>query len=316
MINQELIQSYMNRFINRTDIFGRQWQNSDGTQARYSQQSPDMQLHSWQQPYEPVTPGLLRRFLCGFISCAWSATDENNCSKWLCFDSDTDDCSLDRLEAFLRSQNLHILREGRRPGRAGHLWMLISSPVPTDRLIRFAEGSIKRSGARDLEIFPKTANGYSQVRGPLGINLKPEANRARGWFDEPPRDVVEQLEWLACQPVNQAANVIKVSEEYSVNDSPSRKIIQAPKSSETLQYGKFKILKYLQVRRQGSGYIAQCPLCAAEGHDRHHDNLYIKNDGVTFLCVFGGPGQIHKKGDIMRAVLANFISSRRGGMVS
>jgi hypothetical protein len=36
--------------------------------------------------------------------------------------------------------------------------------------------------------------GYSQVRGPLGINLKPEANGARGWFDGPEHNLKTQLE--------------------------------------------------------------------------------------------------------------------------
>jgi len=62
------------------------------------------------------------------------------------------------------------------------------------------------------------------------------------------------------------------------------------------------VLELVEARRIGRELVAQCPVCAAEGHDRHRDNLRIKPDGSVFCCTFGGPGQIHKTRDIIRAL--------------
>jgi hypothetical protein len=49
----------------------------------------------------------------------------------------------------------------------------------------------------DVELFPKSATSSSQIRAPLGINKKPSANGAIGWFDGVESNVKTQLEWLA-----------------------------------------------------------------------------------------------------------------------
>lgn len=62
------------------------------------------------------------------------------------------------------------------------------------------------------------------------------------------------------------------------------------------------ILGLVDARRCGNELVAQCRLCADEGHDRHQDNLRIKLDGSVFCCVYGGTGQVHKGRDIMQAL--------------
>jgi hypothetical protein len=156
---------------------------------------------------------------------------------------------------------------------------------------------------KGIERFPKTATGYSQVRGPLGINLKPEANGARGWFDGAEHDLKSQLEWLAAQPLNSALAAIKEAErklaKVSKQEANKRPVSRSPR----MQIGRFPIMDYVQARPQGSSMVAQCPICANEGHDMHQDNLMIKSDGSAFCCVYGGPNQVHQGGDIIKFLI-------------
>ncbi|CAN5139751.1 hypothetical protein BH10CYA1_BH10CYA1_58480 [soil metagenome] len=291
-----LIEIYINRFINRPDKWGRQWINRERTRYGYAHQSPEMDTKGGRYLFEPVTPKLVHRHLTGQLTCAWSATDSNGSSKWLCFDSDVADGALDTLDAFLVKYGWHVIREGRRPGRDGHLWLLFNKPVPAIELVVLGIAMMKLAGINRMECFPKTATGFSQVRGPLGINLKPEANGARGWFDGVEQHITSQLEWLAAQPLNRAEDAIREAHKQRPVSTPTRRSVGRvyPKLSKG-----FSVLNYVQARNQGGALVAQCPLCAHEGHDKHQDNLRITSDGSIFCCVYGGPNQVHKIRDIM-----------------
>jgi hypothetical protein len=250
--------------------------------------------------YEPVTPSLVYRHLRGLITCAWSAIDETISSRTLCFDSDTNDGSLDRLESFLREYNWNLIREGRRPGRDGHLWLLFDTPLKADVLITLGNAMMTLSGTTGIERFPKSSRGYSQIRGPLGINLKPEAQGARGWFDDVEQDVLVQLEWLAAQPLNRAEDAMREAQRH--RPIPPNSCTKIPKNA--LPYRGFDILNYVEARREGNGFVAACPCCRSEGHDRHGDNLHISSDGKKFCCWFGGqPSGIHRARAIVSALL-------------
>jgi hypothetical protein len=221
-------------------------------------------------------------------------------SKWLCFDSDTDDGALNQLESFLKTYQWHVIREGRRPHRDGHLWVLFDAPVQAAQLIVLGQSAMKLAGTTGLECFPKTATGLSQVRGPLGINLKPEAKGARGWFDGVEQNITSQLEWLAVQPLNRAEDAIKEAEKHKPKQEPTKL-----KLFRRWRGGRFEctsILELVEGRKVGGRHLAQCPLCALEGHDRHRDNLHISLDGTKWCCVFGGPNQVHKSRDIILAL--------------
>lgn len=313
MTLSELIAIYKNRFINRDDIWFKQYVSSCDGRARYAEQAPDMDTKGGWLLYEPVTPGLVLRHLKGWVTCAWPAIDSNHCSRWICFDSDTEDGDLDKLERTLRSWGIHVIREGGRPGRAGHLWVLFDRPVPATLLIILGDAAIKFAGVRPattdypygIERFPKFAAGLSQVRGPLGINLKPEAKGACGWFDGVEHNVRAQLEWLAVQPLNQAQDAIREAEKHA----PKTKLVIAkPRYRKNRRgvngFAPFNILDYVNYRRAGNSLITQCPVCAGEGHDKHKDNLHITLDGSKFCCWFGGqPGKTHTRQDIVNALL-------------
>lgn len=298
MNSDELIKVYSDRFINRVDIWGKQYPTPDGGYS-YACQKPDLDTRF---KYEPVSPDLIRRHLCGEITCAWAATSSTGESKWLCFDSDKADGELDKLEAFLRKWKWRVIREGRRSGRDGHLWLLFDQPVPSQKLMLLGDVMMTKAGIATMERFPKgdplKPPGYSQVRGPLGVHLKPEANRCRGWFDGPTQDTNEQLIWLAQQPLNKATDAIREANTHAIK-RPT--VIPGKKKTSGRVY-RTDIRKHVTTRLSRNQLVAQCPLCAAEGHDAHEDNLHITPDGTRFCCVYGGPAQVHKNPDILKAL--------------
>jgi hypothetical protein len=310
MNHNELIAIYIDRFINQTKSWGKQWVSADGSSHGYYHQKPDMDTKGGKYLYEPVTIQLVQRHFEGKVTCSWAAIDENYCSKWLCFDSDVDKGDLDQLQEKAESWGLHIIRESRRLNRAGHLWILFDQPVKAEYLIVLGDAMIQLAGVHlktkdfpdGIERFPVSANAYSQVRGPLGINLKPEANMSRGWFDGVEQDIDAQLNWLAVQPLNNAEDAIREAKKHKVIVMPASKLLPNSQYWHN-DYQPFNILEYVNYRKVGNEYVAQCPLCADEGHDRHKDNLKIKLDGSTFCCVYGGPGQIHHTQDIKAFLL-------------
>jgi hypothetical protein len=226
----ELIAAYVDRFVNRLDIWGRAVADRDNPNHVFAYfQKPDQE---W-PPYEPVTPGLVREHLAGSVTCHWTAIDENSAGRWLAFDDDSDDdgdgYELDKLEAFLIEHSWHILRTKGRPDRGGHLFLCIDQPVSAKLLRVFGMAAIKQAKVEGLEIFPKSDTGLSSLRGPLGVNVKPAANQARDWFVEDGlgQDIQEQLLWLSQQPINQAEDIIRVAEEWKPIPRPARRSIPA-----------------------------------------------------------------------------------------
>src|SRR4030095_5894719 len=106
-----------------------------------------------------------------------------------------------------------------RRERAGHLWLLLDGMVPAEDLICFDKEvrSHAQVPDRTVEFFPKQRQPGklgNAVRGPLGIHLEPEANRARGWFEaEARQDVGTQLAWPAAQPLNPGARIGQIAGE-------------------------------------------------------------------------------------------------------
>ena len=119
MNHDELVKIYMDRFVNQTVIWGKQWVSSDKQRSGYAYQKPDMDTRGGWFLYEPLTPALIRRHFAGNLTVGLTAIDEQCCSKWLLFDSDTDDGDLIKLAYAARLWGMHIIPEGRREGRAG-----------------------------------------------------------------------------------------------------------------------------------------------------------------------------------------------------
>jgi hypothetical protein len=102
------------------------------------------------------------------------------------------------------------------------------------------------------------------------------------------------------QPLNRAEDAIRQAERHRPEVSKAKTNHRRFRSNHN---GQFSILDHVQARRQGGSMVAQCPLCAKEGHDAHEDNLTINSDGSKFCCVYGGPNQVHKVRQIMTCLL-------------
>jgi Primase C terminal 2 (PriCT-2) len=175
--------------------------------------------------YQSVTKELFEAHLAGTITLGLPAIDQDGLSRWCCFDSDHNDGALDRIEKWLVAHHYRCHREGQRPGRAGHLWLFFQEQVPAEALRLFANRVATLAGVKagtklgEVEIFPKQdgatwdadSNRYrasSIVRLPLGINRKPEASGARGWFSGVEQNLLSQIFWLGCQASNPATPIL------------------------------------------------------------------------------------------------------------
>lgn len=290
-IDNELIKGFASRFINHAGAYYQQWAN--GTEFGYG------------AIYQPVTYELIKRHLAGTVTLALPGLDENNHGRWICFDSDTENGALNKLESFLRQHHWHVIREGKRSGRDGHLWILLNESIAGEYLCSLAKAMIKLAGlsSADIEIFPKQPQANklaSGIRLPLGIHRKPGAG-CRGLFECcAAKDIESQLTWLINQPLNDANTAIELAELHALIELPPIKPIRKNRNGN---YERINILDYVQVRRFGKELAGQCPVCKAEGHDKHRDNLRINSDGTKFACMYGGAAKVHRGGDIIRALL-------------
>ncbi|MGH9548594.1 MAG: TOTE conflict system archaeo-eukaryotic primase domain-containing protein, partial [Terriglobales bacterium] len=186
--------TYTERFVNRDDVYFEQWRSGQ----RYGLRAVRGQ----------VTAELIEKHLQGHITISVPAMSKNATCKWCAWDSDIVDGSIDRIATILDSLKWHPIREGKRSGRDGHLWLFFDSPVSAADLILFDKEIRRRCGIADrvLEFFPKQSKAEigSALRLPLGVHRKPGANNSVGWFAGPPEDRSAQLAWFAEQALNPA----------------------------------------------------------------------------------------------------------------
>jgi hypothetical protein len=226
----DLVEHYVGRFVNRSDVWYKQWANAAG-RSGYAYQGPDMDTKDGRFVYEPVTPDLVQRHLAGEITAGWTALSPDATCRWACWDEDQDAGDLTRIASVLEQWNFHPHREGGRPGRAGHLWLFFDQPVPAEDLTKLNEDVLRHADIAKIEFFPKQSKSSGRgigncVRGPLGINRKPEAQAVRGWFDAAPPDVEQQLRWLSQQPFDRADLVSRIAALIR-SRTPRRQVRQA-----------------------------------------------------------------------------------------
>lgn len=249
--------------------------------------------------------------LRGDITLGLAAIDDNGLSKFCAWDEDNLDGRLELIAAHLTSLGIHYLRISSRPGRAGHLFVLFDGRVAASDLLLFNESVRLACGiTTELEFFPKSAIGLSNIRAPLGVNRKPEAgwrsdmskekrDELRGWFIGPDRNLEAQLSWLAVQRLNMPDILVpliaSVKIEKARQDSleKARQTYFRPPRFEGPSL--LEMLEDLKVpmKKIGDQYVLQCPLCRDEGRDRSEDNLRINSRSGKFNCFQGGPGVVH-----------------------
>ena len=71
--------------------------------------------------------------------------------------------------------------------------------------------------------------------------------------------------------------------------------------------GEFRILDYVEVRRQvGRNWVARCPSCASQGHDKAGDNLAVSVEEPRKYCCWAGCTR-----EMIRAAVGRPIVDRR-----
>ncbi|HEY9793693.1 MAG TPA: hypothetical protein V6D22_25070 [Candidatus Obscuribacterales bacterium] len=289
-IRDDLISSYVSRFVNQTKHWGKHVLKAGGLDVYY--QKPEQNTFGGRYPYEAVSHSLIRRMLDAEITCSWAAIDEGANSRWLCFDSDVASGDIDKIADVLRRWDFAVLKEGARPGRDGHLWLLFSHPLPAKAIRRFAMEVLAHAGVKpeNIEVFPKHDRGYSQIRAPLSVNLKPTANRIRGWFEVPPKDVVSQLEWLKEQQLNDSYKVDLVAQRLFALDASrcrQRAASQRPANiSDLKERPAAEVARMLEERpkKSGSGWLVRCP---AHEDDRASLKIHDGDQRLLVTCFAG-----------------------------
>ncbi|CAN5475442.1 hypothetical protein BH11CYA1_BH11CYA1_11560 [soil metagenome] len=255
--------------------------------------------------YRPLDNEVINKHLSGDLTCSWYANDDNDMCKWLAFDNDHDNDNLERIKSVLSSVGFTAYGESRRPGREGHLWLLLDEPIDRTSLCLFGDEIRRQAGVSnsDIEMYPTTKSKRSKLRGPLGINRKAGANKVRGLFEEArSADAEEQLDWLAGAVRNDTSRIIQIADLVrSRQPAPCvNNIVVSNNYKENREFATIlDIIPSERLRRLGSKYFTQCPVCANEGHDEGCNNLQISNDGKIFCCWYGNsPGKIHTKAQI------------------
>lgn len=309
-----LSEAYMHRLINRSDIFSTQWIAKDGDLVYLpnyfkNDNPPRLTVHQIKRHFEFEQ------------TIAISATDENECSKWGCWDLDTNDDRLLNIEQFLKDCELSTLRtEPSCSEKGGHLFLSLVQPVPAVVLHFFHQAVIDELGlsTKDLEFYPKwntkkEAAPYSQIRAPLGKHKKATANGAVEYFIGPDPKLLEQLTWLNEQPYNPVEGIIEIAQSKKrLFEEEKEKLAEAIKLSylrngKKIDFSPVNLLNVIpghDLHWRGGEYSAPCNLCRSIGLDKSGDNLRISPDGMKVNCVTNGINVMHGTRDIYNFYLS------------
>lgn len=328
MSNNEVVSTsdihpFFERFINTPYLWSCQrliWQpKKQAHRLTYCRKKPE------HEDYEPLGLSHIRNHIqpssvSDTLSVA--ALDEVFCCKWCCWDFDANEPGGEELVSALKELGLNPVREGGRGERFGHVWLFFSEPVPALELAAFSRAFLAFLGLNPaIEFFPKQSPkernkiGLSSVRLPLGIHNKPGAGGVRGWFEDAPRDISAQLDYINRQPYDAPQTLKKIGQmqqaiEYKEDQRKALQEAQQRAERAAQNDGKepVELIDLLTVFEEheltpisSDWFSARCPACAAEGKDTAGDNLNInRHNGKWFKCWEGGDG--HSSKEIVKAL--------------
>jgi len=215
--------------------------------------------------------------------------------KWMAIDADYRRSLEDllKLQYELSQHGIQAALEQSR--RGGHLWILFEKPVLARHAriyVRHLAGSlsvrVKGSGHADgIELFPKQdslePNQFGNaIRGPLGIH---RADGRRYWFYGAAYGLAPQMDYL-----RSLRRVGESQLKSLIADLPVEPALEPrPQPVHWDSANGFRILDHIEVRRRtGRNWVAQCPSCAAAGHDTARDNLAVSVDEPWKYCCWAG----------------------------
>ena len=268
---KKLIDSYLDRFANRGDVYAMQFVKDASFQ------------------YFPVwrsfTTDVMHSCLKGEFGLGLYALSANGFGKWICFDSDVSDGELDKLENWLKQHGWYCIREGKREGKDGHLWICFAAPIPGKDLRILGTTMLQQSGAVIKELFPKQdvpIKVGSLVRAPLSRHFKPGAGGRRGLFESAAQNVNAQLQWLSEQPLNDSAKALELAHVH--------RPMPKPLILRRRDYGKNKIDFVAWAvdngfTKKGDEWNGPCPSCIKNyNHDPTHPHLFVNEKKNTVHC--------------------------------
>lgn len=151
-----------------------------------------------------------------------------------------------------------------RAGREGHLWLFFEEPIQASYLMELDEFVRRQAKVRTkLEFFPKQniSNEGNGLRGPLGLNRKPEAIGSIGWFADCPGKVIEeQLTWFCESPLNRTEPMERLVDELWAKQEEELTII-LPRRKCTVDPVKAFALLDPVADYTGKYFTCICPKC-------------------------------------------------------
>lgn len=297
-VSRETAEDFMRLFVNRL-AYGIQTSKPlpDGRAPYYLAQD-------WYTK-EPklLDAGVVRMHLNGDITInLYAINPKTQRSKWVAIDADFDGAveALFQLQWELRQDGVDAALEQSR--RGGHLWILARTPLLASECRIYIYNlalrlgvPVKGGGLKEgIEVFPKQdhledGEYGNAIRAPLGVHRK--SNR-RYWFYEAELTPEAQLAYLN--------GVKKLTEEDLKTFIQGMSLPRAYQPPEPTPYisrsssvgrEEFQILKYVTINnlvRDPRNWVAQCPSCAAAGHDRGRDNLKIKKQNPRYYICWKG----------------------------
>lgn len=256
-------------------------------------------------PAAGLTLEMVRQHLAGeFTIGIYAINPATQRCKWMAIDADYRTALEDLIKLQRELQEDGIAAGLEKSKRGGHLWMFFERPVLAHdarvyiyHLAAKLDVHVKGTGLSDgIEIFPKQdelrpKEFGNAIRAPLGVHWGARDSRGwRYWYYGADYTLEEQLAYLQRLP--------KVKDEHLqrmiAGKEIPREFAQRARRTEVARYfesrpGEFRILDYVEVRRQvGRNWVARCPSCASQGHDKSGDNLAICVEEPRKYCCWAG----------------------------
>jgi CHC2 zinc finger len=288
--NPELIDTFQERFINRTDVYP--IQKADGGYAAVKQ---------------PLTPEVIVGHLRGIHTIGTYALSQQDTGKFLVIDADTEPIweQVLAMASELENKMVPVWRELSR--RGGHLWLFL--PALPGLLIRRLATQLltehglhpPQPGQKPIEVYPRQVqlvqNGFgSLVRLPLGVHrmsgkVYPFVDHDGDPLAATPRELLPIL--AAAKPLALPYILSKIAKSPQVEaPTPTRPFVmrEIDPTSRLKPSEKIKaristvefIRQYVELDNQGKGY---CPF-----HDDEHKSFNVVESGDYWNCFAGCGG--------------------------
>jgi hypothetical protein len=248
----------------------------------------------------------VRRHLAGEITLGiYAINPATQRSKWVAIDADYKRAIEDllKLQYELRQDGVEPALE--KSNRGAHLWIFFEQPaLALDCRIYIYHTAlrlglpIKGAGLPEgIEVFPRQdevgpGEFGNAIRAPLGVHCGARESRGkRFWFYGADYTLERQLSYLCRIRKVTEAELQRFVAGKTIPEEFTRhaKRPDAPKRYFTSPGTEFRILNYVEVRRQcGRNWIGRCPSCARANRDTSGDNLAISiEEPRKYICWAG-----------------------------